>query len=40
LLAFRQAAEAVGLTVADVADVMHNNAAHLIGGTGGGQLVA
>jgi predicted TIM-barrel fold metal-dependent hydrolase len=40
LLAFRQAAEAVGLTVADVADVMYNNAARLIDGAGGGQLLA
>jgi len=38
LLAFRQAAEAVGLTAADVADVMYNNAARLIRGAGGGQL--
>lgn len=35
LLAFRQAAEAVGLTAADVADVMYNNAARLIAGAGG-----
>jgi hypothetical protein len=40
LLAFRQAAEAVGLTASDVADVMHNNAARLIERAGGGQLVA
>jgi uncharacterized protein len=30
LLAFRQAAEAVGLSTEDVADVMYNNAARLI----------
>jgi predicted TIM-barrel fold metal-dependent hydrolase len=35
LLAFRQAAEAVGLTPADVADVMYNNAARLITTAGG-----
>lgn len=32
LLAFRQAAEAVGLTADDIADVMYNNAARLIAG--------
>jgi uncharacterized protein len=35
LLAFRQAAEAVGLSVDDVADVMYNNAARLITVAGG-----
>ena len=37
LLAFRQAAAATGLTAADVADVMHNNAARLIERAGGGR---
>jgi hypothetical protein len=36
LLAFRQAAEAVGLSADDVADVMYNNAARLIANAGGG----
>ena len=40
LLAFRQAAAAVGLSAGDVADVMYNNAARLIAGAGGGHLVA
>jgi hypothetical protein len=35
LLAFRQAAEAVGLSADDVADVMYNNAARLIARAGG-----
>jgi len=35
LLAFRQAAEAAGLSPADVADVMYNNAARLIVRAGG-----
>ena len=35
LLAFRQAAEAVGLSADDVADVMYNNAARLIAAAGG-----
>ena len=35
LLAFRQAAEAVGLSADDVADVMYNNAARLITAAGG-----
>ena len=35
LLAFRQAAEAVGLSTDDVADVMYNNAARLITAAGG-----
>ena len=35
LLAFRQAAEAVGLTADDVADVMYNNATRLITAAGG-----
>jgi uncharacterized protein len=37
MLAFRQAAEAVGLTPSDVADVMYNNAARLIEKAGGGH---
>jgi predicted TIM-barrel fold metal-dependent hydrolase len=36
LLAFRQAAEAVGLSAEDIADVMYNNAARLIAGAGAG----
>ena len=35
LLAFRQAAEAVGLSAEDIADVMYNNAARLISHAGG-----
>jgi predicted TIM-barrel fold metal-dependent hydrolase len=35
LLAFRQAAEAVGLSAEDIADVMYNNAARLISPAGG-----
>jgi uncharacterized protein len=35
LLAFRQAAEAVGLSAEDIADVMYNNAARLIAKAGG-----
>jgi hypothetical protein len=35
LLAFRQAAEAVGLNAEDVADVMYNNATRLIAAAGG-----
>ena len=35
LLAFRQAAEAVGLSADDVADVMYNNAERLIVSAGG-----
>jgi uncharacterized protein len=35
LLAFRQAAEAVGLRAEDIADVMYNNAARLITNAGG-----
>ena len=35
LLAFRQAAEAVGLSAEDIADVMYNNAARLITKAGG-----
>jgi hypothetical protein len=38
LLAFRQAAETAGLTAADMADVMYNNAARLIDGARSGQL--
>jgi hypothetical protein len=34
LLAFRQAAEAVGLRAEDIADVMYNNAARLIANAG------
>jgi microsomal dipeptidase-like Zn-dependent dipeptidase len=40
LLAFRQASEAAGLSDADVADVMYNNAARLINRAGGGHLAA
>jgi uncharacterized protein len=39
LLAFRQAAEAVGLSAADIEDVMHNNAARLIQEAGGPRLL-
>ena len=35
LLAFREAAEAVGLSAEDVEDVMYNNAARLITSAGG-----
>lgn len=38
LLAFREAAEAVGLSAADIEDVMFNNAARLIAAAGGPQL--
>ncbi len=37
LLAFRQAAELVGLSAEDIADVMYNNAARLIAGAGAGK---
>ena len=40
LLAFRQAAETVGLSAEDVADVMYNNAARLITNAGGGAGIS